>query len=253
MGSILVVYLRNSKSNTVSVDTANMAHADTVKKIMAIKESNPGNIAIASFDEAHFNGLNDADKAALLKIMASGIGNPGSEMGCYAMNPTDYDNFYEFFKKASSKYHKVDLDAKKHQNDWELKGKEGLPADGVLDLRLRHQGATLHANPNRPKLEGLPIGWRHEPGGPSRHGEGHAASLREARCQPRVRRPILLVDPRPPKLHQRRGVPGPRQGPHHVQGHVRRLLPRRCRHRLPLATRPRLLRQRRQGLHHLGW
>ena len=73
----------NSKSNTVSVDTANMAHADTVKKIMAIKESNPGNIAIASFDEAHFNGLNDADKAALLKIMASGIGNPGSEMGCY--------------------------------------------------------------------------------------------------------------------------------------------------------------------------
>merc|ERR1739848_145235 len=110
MGSILVVYLRNSKSNTVSVDTANMAHADTVKKIMAIKESNPGNIAIASFDEAHFNGLNDADKAALLKIMASGIGNPGSEMGCYAMNPTDYDNFYEFFKKALSKYHMVDLD-----------------------------------------------------------------------------------------------------------------------------------------------
>merc|ERR1739848_103409 len=134
MGSILVVYLRNSKSNTVSVDTANMAHADTVKKIMAIKESNPGNIAIASFDEAHFNGLNDADKAALLKIMASGIGYPGSEMGCYAMNPTDYDDFYEFFKKALSKYHKVDLDAKKHQNDWELKGKEGLPADGVLDV-----------------------------------------------------------------------------------------------------------------------
>merc|ERR1711981_697768 len=124
MGSILVD-LRNSKSTSVVETTVekptNMAHADTVKKIMAIKESNPGNIAIASFDEAH--------KAALLKIMASGIGNPGSEMGCYAMNPTDYDNFYEFFKKALSKYHKVDLNVKKHQNDWELKGKEGLPAD----------------------------------------------------------------------------------------------------------------------------
>merc|ERR1712168_1671109 len=134
MGSILVVYLRNSKSNTVSVDKANMAHADTVKKIMAIKESNPGNIAIASFDEAAFNGMSEADQARILKIMASGIGNPGSEMGCYAMGPTDYDDFYDFFKKALGRYHKVNLDEKKHSNDWELKGKEGLPADGVLDV-----------------------------------------------------------------------------------------------------------------------
>merc|ERR1712168_257777 len=81
-------------------------YADTVKKILAIKESNPGNIAIASFDEAAFN----------------------------AMSPTDYDGFYDFFKKALGRYHKVNLDEKKHNNDWELKGKEGLPADGVLDV-----------------------------------------------------------------------------------------------------------------------
>merc|ERR1712027_107147 len=110
---------RNSKSRSV-VETknpteANMAHADTVKKILAIKESNPGNIAIASFDEAAFNGMNEADQARLLKIMASGIGNPGSEMGCYAMGPTDYDDFYDFFKKALGRYHKVDLDQKKHR------------------------------------------------------------------------------------------------------------------------------------------
>jgi len=109
-------------------------YADTVKKIMAIKESNPGNIAIASFDEAAFNGMSEADQARLLKVMASGIGNPGSEMGCYAMGPTDYDDFYDFFKKALGRYHKVNLDEKKHSNDWELKGKEGLPADGVLDV-----------------------------------------------------------------------------------------------------------------------
>merc|ERR1712164_137928 len=129
---------RNSKSRSV-VETknpteANMAHADTVKKILAIKESNPGNIAIASFDEAEFNSLSEADQGRLLKIMASGIGNPGSEMGCYAMGPTDYDDFYDFFKKGLGRYHKVNLDEKKHSNDWELKGKEGLPADGVLDV-----------------------------------------------------------------------------------------------------------------------
>merc|ERR1712164_144889 len=109
-------------------------YADTVKKILAIKESNPGNIAIASFDEAEFNSLSEADQGRLPKIMASGIGNPGSEMGCYAMGPTDYDDFYNFFKKALGRYHKVNLDEKKHSNDWELKGKEGLPADGVLDV-----------------------------------------------------------------------------------------------------------------------
>merc|ERR1711972_464313 len=108
--------------------------AAIVKKILAIKESNPGNIAIASFDEAAFNALSEADQARLLKIMASGIGNPGSEMGCYAMGPTDYDDFYDFFKKALGRYHKVNLDEKKHSNDWGLKGKEGLPADGVLDV-----------------------------------------------------------------------------------------------------------------------
>merc|ERR1712167_529758 len=126
---------RNSKSRSVvetkNLQEANMAHADTVKKIMAIKESNPGNIAIASFDEAAFNGMSEADQGRLLKVMASGIGNPGSEMGCYAMGPTDYD---DFFKKALGRYHKVNLDEKKHSNDWELKGKEGLPADGVLDV-----------------------------------------------------------------------------------------------------------------------
>merc|ERR1712167_248148 len=109
-------------------------YADTVKKILAIKESNPGNIAIASFDEAAFNGMSEADQGRLLKVMASGIGNPGSEMGCYAMGPTDYDDFYDFFKKALGRYHNVNLDEKKHSNDCELKGREGLPADGVLDV-----------------------------------------------------------------------------------------------------------------------
>merc|ERR1712050_466379 len=132
-------------------------YADTVKKILAIKESNPGNIAIASFDEAAFNALSEADQARLLKIMASGIGNPGSEMGCYAMGPTDYDDFYDFFKKALGRYHKVNLDEKKHNNDWELKGKEGLPADGVLDVSAFGIKTTLHANPNRQELKKFPL------------------------------------------------------------------------------------------------
>jgi len=55
-------------------------------------------------------------------------------MGCYAMNPKDYDEFYPFFKKALEQYHKVDLDKKKHVNNWSLEGVEGLPEDGILDF-----------------------------------------------------------------------------------------------------------------------
>lgn len=50
------------------------------------------------------------------------------------MAPTDYDEFYPFFKKALELYHKVNLDKVKHVNNWSLAGVEGLPADGKLDL-----------------------------------------------------------------------------------------------------------------------
>lgn len=55
-------------------------------------------------------------------------------MGCYAMNPKDYDEFSPFFKKALAQYHKVDLSVKSHKNNWSLDGVEGLPESGILDL-----------------------------------------------------------------------------------------------------------------------
>ena len=54
-------------------------------------------------------------------------------MGCYAMNPDDYDTFSPFFKKVLAEYHKVPEDAK-HVNNWSLKDAQGLPADRILDL-----------------------------------------------------------------------------------------------------------------------
>jgi creatine kinase len=48
-------------------------------------------------------------------------------MGCYANQPGDYDELKPFFNKALEMYHKVDLSKKKHQNNWNLEGHEGLP------------------------------------------------------------------------------------------------------------------------------
>ena len=54
-------------------------------------------------------------------------------MGCYAMQPGDYDRFKPFFSKVLADYHGVAKDAK-HVNNWSLEGVEGLPVSGKLDL-----------------------------------------------------------------------------------------------------------------------
>jgi len=110
--------------------------ADLVAKIKKVKAENPDNIMAACFDEEYFNGLEDEVlQARLLKCCASGIWNPDSQMGCYANQPDDYDQFQPFFKQVLSKYHGVDLDATKHECSWKFdKTIEGLPESKVLDL-----------------------------------------------------------------------------------------------------------------------
>lgn len=103
--------------------------------IRSIKANNPNNIMGQAFCEEYFNTLSDDQKKALLLCCNSGINNPTSDVGCYAMNPADYDEFKPFFKKVLEMYHKVDLSSRKHVNNWDLASMEGLPSDGKLDVR----------------------------------------------------------------------------------------------------------------------
>jgi protein-arginine kinase len=109
------------------------AAEDPAAKIAALLADNPDNICLNTFDPEYYNSLSDEDKPAFLQCLNSGIENPDSGMGCYAMQPADYDRFKPFFSKALAKYHKVAEDAK-HVNDWSLEGVEGLPEGGVLDI-----------------------------------------------------------------------------------------------------------------------
>jgi protein-arginine kinase len=104
-----------------------------VKRIAAIKVLFPENRAMKHFDFDYFDTLDEAKKERLLVIAKSGIMNPDSGMGCYAMAPDDYDTFKPFFKKVLADYHSVSEDAQ-HVNDWTLAGVEGLPEGGVLDI-----------------------------------------------------------------------------------------------------------------------
>jgi len=103
-------------------------------QIMEIKNKQKDNCMAQAFDKKYYDSLSKADKLRLLTCCLSGVANPESCMGCYAMSPSDYDDFKPFFDKALSQYHKVDLKQTSHKNSWSLDGVDGLPASGILDL-----------------------------------------------------------------------------------------------------------------------
>ena len=108
--------------------------AAALAKIKATKESHPDNLACKHFDFDYYGSLeSDELKKRFLAIVKTGYENQDSNMGCYAMQPSDYDDFKPFFAKVLAGYHKVAEDAV-HKNDWSLEGVEGLPEGGKLDL-----------------------------------------------------------------------------------------------------------------------
>lgn len=108
-----------------------------IKRILALKELYPENRMAKYFDLEYFNSLDEHHKDGLLKCCRSGIECSDSGMGCYAMQPADYDTYLPFFGKVLADYHKVPESAV-HVNNWSLAGVEGLPADGNLDLAKLH-------------------------------------------------------------------------------------------------------------------
>eukprot|EP00919_Chromeraceae_sp_WS-2016_P010256 GHVR01024062.1.p1 GENE.GHVR01024062.1~~GHVR01024062.1.p1 ORF type:complete len:170 (+),score=29.12 GHVR01024062.1:60-512(+) len=110
-----------------------MDYKDIITKVEGIKKSHPDNIMAKHFDVKYFESLNEQDKKGFIQCCKSGIDNPDSAMGCYAMQPQDYDTYKPFFQKVLSEYHKVPLESK-HVNNWSFEGVFGMPSDGVLDL-----------------------------------------------------------------------------------------------------------------------
>lgn len=88
-------------------------YAEALSRIFLIKKLYPENrmaydahiaffltVCSKHFDLAYFNSLGDAEKKGFLQCCRSGIENPDSGMGCYAMQPSDYDRFKPFFSKV---------------------------------------------------------------------------------------------------------------------------------------------------------
>ena len=65
-----------------------------------------------------------------ISIVRSGLENPASSLGCYAMETTDYDEYQPFFDQVIRDYHKAAPNAV-HVTDWDA---SNVGENGVLDV-----------------------------------------------------------------------------------------------------------------------
>ena len=93
---------------------------DPIAQIAKIGQSHPDNLMARHFDAEYFRALEPALQQRLLKIIASGIANPDSSMGAYAMDAQDYDDFAPFFDKLIRDFHGIPEDTPIAQpHDWD--------------------------------------------------------------------------------------------------------------------------------------
>lgn len=60
------------------------------------------------------------DLMTFYKCIKTGLDNPDSGLGCYAMTPKDYSKFGAFFDKVIRDYHGDESGDKKHITDWNV-------------------------------------------------------------------------------------------------------------------------------------
>ena len=113
-----------------------MKNEELINKIKTIKQTQPGNLMARHFNVEHFLSLDEDSRQRLAKIIASGVENPDSQMGAYAMNPDDYDAFATMLDPMIRDSHGIPADSKiAQEHDWDM---AGTACDlGAIDERLK--------------------------------------------------------------------------------------------------------------------
>jgi len=98
-----------------SGDTAGSPGPDKFfKEVDKVKKKQPDNLCAKYLDKKYYSTLEGADRDTFYKCVRTGIDNPDSGMGCYAMTPGDLTKFKPFFGKVIGDYHKKDPELRSH-------------------------------------------------------------------------------------------------------------------------------------------
>ena len=96
-----------------------MTSEKIIARIKEIREKHPGNLMARHFKEEYFNSLDKHLQNQLTKIILTGIKNPDSQMGAYAMNPQDYDVFSSMLDPMIRDFHSISPEIEISQkHDW---------------------------------------------------------------------------------------------------------------------------------------
>ena len=85
--------------------SASIENPESVWELVAkIKAENPGNRTTKYLTKEYYDSLSPEQQAVFQKCVRTGIDNPTSGLGCYAMQPSDYDTFGTFFDQVRSNF-----------------------------------------------------------------------------------------------------------------------------------------------------
>ena len=99
-------------------------------KVAEIAVAHPGNLCTKFLTREIFDAYGDDEKAVLYRCVNTSIENPGSSVGCYAMQPNDYSTFGKFFDPLIRQYHGATAGAI-HVTDWDV---SAVGEGGVLNV-----------------------------------------------------------------------------------------------------------------------
>ena len=124
-----------------------MSIEQTTSQIAAIGRDNPGNLMARHFDAAWYGGLDEPLRARLDRIIATGVANPTSQMGAYAMHPDDYEVFAHMLDPMIRDFHGIAPDAPIRQvHDWDTSVNR---CDlGAIDERLKDVSMRVRVGRN---------------------------------------------------------------------------------------------------------
>ena len=88
------------------------------EQISKIRQSYPDNLMAKYFDAAYFESLSTEQQERLSRIILTGVKNPDSIMGAYALYPDDYDLFKPYLGRMIRDYHNIQGELRQ-LSDWD--------------------------------------------------------------------------------------------------------------------------------------
>jgi protein-arginine kinase len=128
--------------------------AEHLRKVEELRAKWPENRCLKYLTRDVMGSYSSTQQEVLVAITKTGVDNPDSSLGCYAMQPLDYDEYARFFDPLIRDYHKAGATAK-HVTDWDASdvGEQGVLDVGQLglsELSMRVRVGRNLANFNLP-------------------------------------------------------------------------------------------------------